>query len=342
MRPFEYVSPTSEQQALGLLGPSWDDAEILAGGTDLIALMKDEVVRPKRLVNIKRMSYLRGVSPDDRGGLQIGALTTIAELSENPQIREMFPAVAQAAGEAASPQIRNLATVGGNLCQRPRCWYFRNGMGLLPRNSDGRSLVLEGDNRCHAILGNDGPAYFVSPSTLAPALIALGARLYISDGSGKIRDVALEKFYRIPKEDGEREHDLRPKELVSRIYVPRAPELSMGAANGSWKAANYEVRQKETFDWPLATCSVALLLDGRTVRAARIVLGHVAPVPWVSSDAARAITGKELTPENAMAAANAALSSAKSLGKNKYKITVAKAAVKRALLAAGGAHDANA
>jgi xanthine dehydrogenase YagS FAD-binding subunit len=201
-------------------------------------------------------------------------------------------------------------------------------MGLLPKSKEGKSLVLEGDNRYHAILGNDGPAYFVSPSTIVPALIAHGAKVRIL-GGGKLREVELEKFFVIPKNENEREHDLRPNELIVEVLVASAIGVH---------AANYEVRQKETFDWPLATCSVVLQMDGARVKSAKIVLGHVAPVPWVSAEGAAAIIGKEVTPENAMAAANAALAGAKSLGKNKYKITVAKAAVKRALLAAQGGH----
>src|SRR5207248_8203595 len=147
-------------------------------GTDLLALMKDDIVHPKRLVNIKEIRELQGVNSSSVG-LRIGALTTLADLADNVNIVKDYPALADALNEAASPQIRNMATLGGNLCQRPRCWYFRNGFGLLPKDESGKSLVLQGDNRYHAILGNDGPAYFVSPSSIAPALIALGARLRI-------------------------------------------------------------------------------------------------------------------------------------------------------------------
>jgi xanthine dehydrogenase YagS FAD-binding subunit len=314
-----------------LLGKNWGDAEILAGGTDIIALMKDEVVNPKRLVNIKGIADLNGIKAD-ANGMRIGALITLAELSDSTDFGHAYPAIAEAARDAASPQIRNVATLGGNLCQRPRCWYFRNGMGLLPTDKKtGKSLVLEGDHRYHAVLGNEGPAYFVSPSTIVPALIAHNAKVRILS-AGKLREVALEKFFIIPKTENEREHDLRPNELIVEVFVPAAAGL---------RAANYEIRQKETFDWPLATCSVALQMDGSHVKSAKIVLGHVAPIPWVSNEAAQAIIGKELNEANAAAAANAALATAKSLGKNKYKITVAKAAVKRALLGAGKTQSAH-
>jgi len=174
MRAFDYASPTKKEQVASLLGPSWGEVEVLAGGTDLLSLMKDEVTSPRRLVNIKGIQELHGVHLG-KDQLLIGALTTLAEVATDVQLGREYPVLAEAAGDAASPQIRNLATMGGNLCQRPRCWYFRSGHGLMAQGSDGKSLVLEGDNRYHAILGNDGPAYFVSPSTVAPVLIAYGA-----------------------------------------------------------------------------------------------------------------------------------------------------------------------
>jgi xanthine dehydrogenase YagS FAD-binding subunit len=324
VRQFEYASAATRQQVPELLGAQ-GDAAILAGGTDLLALMKDDVVTPKRLVNIKEVRELRGITAGAQG-LRLGALATLDEIATNATVRKSHPMLAEACAEAASPQIRNMATIGGNVCQRPRCWYFRNGMGLLAMR-DGKSMVLAGDNRYHAILGNDGPAYFVSPSTVVPVLIAYGAKLRIQGPSGA-REVAAEKFYLVPKNENEREHDLRANELVTEIIVPPAPA---GA-----KSANYEVRQKEAFDWPLATASVLLQMSGNTVQSARVVLGNVAPVPWPSPEAEQALAGKQVTPETAMAAANAALAKAKSLGKNKYKITVAKAAVKRAILQAAG------
>lgn len=324
MQAFEYVSPNNKEQVAVLLG---ENASILAGGTDLLALMKDYVVTPRRLVNIKEIEQLRGISYEPRNGLRIGALTTIAELAEARKELAVYPALLEAADEAASPQIRNLATIGGNMCQRPRCWYFRNGMGLFPKAPNGKSMVVEGDNRYAAILGNDGPAYFVSPSTIAPVLIAYGAkvRLYSSNNPGSgVRELPLEKFFVIPKSESELEHDLKPGEMVMELMVPTSPP--------NLKVANYEVRQKAAFDWPLATATVALEMDGNTVRSARMVLGQVAPIPWVSPEAAQALTSKSVTAANAMAAAHAALAQAKPLSKNKYKITLAKVAVQRAIL----------
>jgi xanthine dehydrogenase YagS FAD-binding subunit len=324
MNAFEYASPTTKEQAAKLLGNSWADAEILAGGTDLLSLMKDHIVEPKRLVNIKSIKELGGISWTAKSGLRIGALVTIQELLDNPQIRKEYAALIHAAEGITSPQIRNMGTVGGDLCQRPRCWYYRAGFGLLGTQETGEPLVPNGDNRYHAILGNSGAALFVNPSSLAPALIAMNAKVKIFGAKGQ-REVALEKFFVTPTANSQREYDLQPNELVTEIMVP-----PMARA----KSATYEVRQKEALDWPMATASVVLTMTGNTVKAARIVLGHVAPTPWRSTEAEAALVGKTVSEAVAEAAGKAAVANAKALSKNGYKIQLAKVSVKRAILAA--------
>ena len=325
MRSFEYTSPKQKQQAVGLLGQQWRDAEVLAGGSDLLGLMKDDIVYPKRLVNVKDLDELRGISYSQQRGLRIGALMTLVEISEDAQVKRHYPMLAHASGDAASPQIRNVATIGGNMCQRPRCWWFRNGFGLLALGPDGKSLVLQGDNRHHAILGNQGPAYFVSPSTVAPALIAYNARIRLFGPNGS-REIPLEKFFVIPTQEGQREHDLRPNEIVTEIVVPPPAAAA--------KAAHYEIRQKEAFDWPYATASVVLEMNSDNVRSARVVMSHVAPVPWVSNEAAQSLTGKSISEQTADEAGAAAVSNARSLGRNKQNIKLARVAVRRAILLA--------
>lgn len=323
MRAFDYVSPNTRSQAISLLGESWGNTEILAGGTDLLALMKDDVVTPRRLVNIKDIADIRGVSSTPEG-LRVGALTTLEELAEN--VKNEYPALSEALLEAASPQIRNMATFGGNLCQRPRCWYFRNGLGLLPKDESGKELVAVGENRYHAILGNQGAAKFVSPSTVVPILIAYRAKIRLEGPKGK-RELPLEKFFVIPRNENEREHDLRPNEIVTEVLIPPAAGV---------KAAHYEIRQKEAFDWPLAVAAAALKMQGSNVQSARIILGHVAPVPWPSAEAEQVLVGKPVSEEAAQRAAEAALSKASPLSRNAYKVRLAKVAVKRAILKASG------
>lgn len=326
MRAFDYVSAQNTKQAASLLSVTWGQTEILAGGTDLLALMKEQIVTPHRLVNIKEIKELRGVTSNAQG-LRIGPLMTLSELAEDEGIQKSHPALAEAIQEAASPQIRNIATLGGNLCQRPRCWYFRSGLGLLPKDEAGKELVTDGDNRYHAILGNDGPAKFVSPSTIVPILIAYGTKIRLEGPKGK-REVPLEKFYIIPKTEGAREHDLQPNEIITDILIP--------AAEG-WRAAHYEIRQKAVFDWPLAVAAVALKTDGSKVQQARVVLGQVAPTPWLTEAAEDALKGQAVNDETGQKAAAAALKEAKPLRQNAYKVRLAQVAVRRAIAKAGGA-----
>jgi xanthine dehydrogenase YagS FAD-binding subunit len=327
MRAFEYASPKSKEQVVALLGRSWTEAEVLAGGTDLLSLMKDDVAAPKRLVNIKGVEELRGLRFDPGTGLRLGALVTLEEVAEHAAVRQHYPGLHTAVREIGGPQIRNLATVGGNLCQRPRCWYYRSGFGLLAQQG-GRSMVVEGDNRYHAILGNQGPAYFVNPSSLAPALIALGATIKAFGPKGA-REIPAEKFFRIPAKGDEREYDLKPGEIVTEVRVPPP----------SGRSATYEVREREALDWPLAAASVVLKTSGNAIESARVVLGHVAPVPWPSPEAEAALKGKQPGEAAAEAAGEAAVKNARALSGNAYKIQLARVAVKRAVLEAarGGA-----
>jgi xanthine dehydrogenase YagS FAD-binding subunit len=327
MRAFEYASPSTKEQAVGLLGATWGQVEVLAGGTDLLSLMKDDVVHPRRLVNIKQIKEMNGVAPGPKG-LRIGALTTLGELADNVNVIKDYPALAEAINDAASPQIRNMATLGGNLCQRPRCWYFRGGFGLLPKSESGKDLVTDGENRYHAILGNDGPAKFVSPSSIAPVLIAYGAVLRLIGPQGR-REQSLEHFYVIPKSENEREHDLKPNEILAEVILPPTRNL---------KVAHYEIRQKAAFDWPLAVAAVALNMNGSELFGSRLVLGYVAPIPWRAGDGEaalnRAAREHGITEEAAKAAAEGALQTATPLSHNAYKVQLAKVAVKRVIMKA--------
>jgi xanthine dehydrogenase YagS FAD-binding subunit len=324
MQAFEYARPRNLSAALALTGSQWGETEILAGGTDLLGLMKNYVATPKRLVDIKGLG-LNDAGPDARGGFTIRATAILDQLAQDKTIRKEYRALAQALSEVASPQIRNMATLGGNLCQRPRCWYYRNGFGLLARDKNGKSLVPGGENKYHAILGNSGPAYFVSPSTLAPALIALGAKIKLASAQG-VRELALSDFYVSPQNETEREHALHPNEILTEVTIP---ETAKGL-----RSAAYEVRQKEAFDWPLATAAVALKMQGNRVESARIVLGHVAPIPWQAKEASEWLVGKTLNEDTAAKAGEAAVRGAKPLSQNGYKVQLARVAVKRALLEA--------
>lgn len=323
MKAFEYAAPTTPELALKALDGT--DSAALSGGTDLISRMKDYVTSPKRVVYLKGVKALAGITGDAKGdGLTIGAGTSLAALLADKGIKESYPALWQAASEVGTPQIKNMATVGGNLLQRPRCWYYRNGNGLLAMK-DGKSLVREGDNRYHAIFMTEGNALFVSPSSLAVPLVALGAKATILGPKGE-RTIPIQDLYAVPKKEGDRELTIAPDELLTKVILP--------AAKG--KNATYEARQKQAHDWPLVLASVNLSLDGDKVTDAAIVLYGVAPIPYRSEAAEAAIKGKAINMETATAAANAAVASAKPLSNNAYKVPLTKTVVKRALLAAVG------
>jgi len=321
MQPFEYASPKTLKEALPLLGASWADSAVLAGGTDLLSLMKDGVMSPKRVVNIKDIAELKGIAKAG-AGVRIGAAVTLDELLSNALLRA-YPALTEAARGVSGAQMRNMGTVGGDLCQRPRCWYFRAGFGLIAKH-EGKDLAVDGDNRYHAIFG-DGPAHFVSASSFGPALVALGAKIKVASASGT-REVDAAKFFVAPATSDVREIAIQPNEIVTEIVIPAAVT----------KNATYEVRQKDALDWPLASASVALTMKGAAVGSAVIVLGHVAPAPYVADSAAAALNGKPVTAESAEAAGKAAVAGAKPLSMNAYKVQLASVAVKRALLAAAG------
>ncbi len=324
MKAFEYAAPRSEEEALELLAPEPGTSEVLAGGTDLLGLMKKMIVTPSRVVSLSRVASLKRIDADSQG-MRIGAMVTLDDLLAHPATAK-YPALEQALRGFGSLQMQSQGTLGGELCQRPRCWYFRGGHGLLAER--GRA-VAEGDNRFHAIFDNAGPAKFVSPSRVAPALVALGATLrVIGPEPGDETQMPLELLYRTPKDERQREHDLLPNQVVAQIVLP--------AADGRRSAA-YEVHHGAGGqDDPIVSAAASLTMHGNIVADARIVLGQVAPTPWTSHEAIRAIVGAPVDQRTAEAAGEAAVSVAAPLSHNQFKVQLAKVAVKRALLKAAG------
>lgn len=323
MRNFEYLAPTQVKTAAQALSEHEGVAAVLAGGTDLLSLMKQRVANPQRVVSLRGIRELHGISKQE-GGIRIGAMATVRELLDS-KLAAPYEALIQAANGITSPQIRAMGTIVGDLLQRPRCWYYRNGHGLLAMH-EGKPMVPNGENRYHAILGNKGPAYFVSASSFAPVLIAVGAEVTVADGEGE-RRMPLENLFRIPGSEGERENTLKPNEIVTEILVPNI---------SGWKTATYEIRQRRLLDWPLATASVACKMRGNSISDARVVMGHVAPIPWRSSEAETALTGNGFNDDDAEKAGKAAVAAATPLSQNKAKVQLAAVAVKRAVQLAGG------
>jgi xanthine dehydrogenase YagS FAD-binding subunit len=325
MRAFEYATASGLDEALSLLQA---DGQIrpLAGGTDLLPLIKADVARPRRLVDLKRVPELAAGIQTTPTGLTIGALTTLSALESDARLRQGYAALVEAIGQAATPQLRNMATLGGNLLQRPRCWYFRSRDFKCLKKGGETCFAREGENAFHAIFGNQRCA-IVHPSTAAVALMALGATLEIQ-GGGAPRQIPIEGFFVTPEQDVLREHSLRQDELITAIRVP-APSPGL-------RSAYIKQGEKESFDWPIAEVAVALELDGRRCSRASIVLGAAAPVPLRAKEAEARLTGQVVDAASAGAAAEAALAGATPLAQNGYKVEVMKAVVKRTILAAAG------
>ncbi|GMW01137.1 MAG: hypothetical protein AMXMBFR84_22740 [Candidatus Hydrogenedentota bacterium] len=315
MNAFEYAAPSTTAEATDLLKNTNGLAVVMAGGTDLVTSLKQRIVSPVRVVSLRNVEELKGIDTAPEM-VTVGAMTTLSEFVANATVQKHFPALVKAAQGVASPQLMSVGTVGGDLCQRPRCWYYRNGLGLV----SGSALVESGDNRYHAIFGNEGAAKFVHPSSLAPALTALGA-VAVVNGT---RDVPLAEFFKVPSSDDDSETVLQPGEILTHVRIP-----FNGVRNGI-----YEVRHRQILDWPYAAAAVAFGESGGRATGVSVVLGHVAPVPWVSIAAAKALEGQAITEETAAACGEAAAEGAKPMSKNGYKVQLVKVSVKRAILAA--------
>ncbi|GAB4156410.1 MAG: hypothetical protein Tsb009_33370 [Planctomycetaceae bacterium] len=325
MNAFEYASPQTEAEAVELLNEHPGETAILAGGTDLVSLMKRDVLAPRRVVDIKNVPTWNGVTAAD-GGVLIGALTTLEDVLESPLLAD-HKTLHHVIDGIRAIQVQSNGTIGGDLCLLPHCWYFRSGYGLLALEN-GKSLVELGDNRHHAIFGNSGPAKFVSASRFAPGLIALGAKVrLIGPKQDQQQMIPLESFFRTPKTEKQGVTVLKPGQMISHIWVPNVNQQ----AN-----ATYEVLQMEGLDWPIASAAASLTIVAGLVHEATIVLGHVAPTPWIAQAAANSLIGKPVNPQTAEQAGELAVADATPLSQNEYKVHIAKTAVTRVLLRATG------
>lgn len=323
MKAFAYVNPTNEKDAVAALSPQFEQAMPIGGGQDLLARMKDYVTQPDRLVNVK--GALESSVIPSHGGLRIGAALKMIDLAEHPEVARMYPAITAAAIEIGTPQIRNQATVGGNLNQRPRCWYFRNEEFFCLKKGGTTCFSITGENQFHAVLGG-GPSFIVHPSSLAVPSLAYGATFRLLGPKGE-RLVPASEYFTLPTKNVRVENVLAPDEILTHVILPPPGEV---------KSGHYEVRYKASHDWPIAFATVLLSVIGSKVQSARVVMGAVAPIPWRSRPAEDALVGKTITEATAAAAAEAALKDAHPLRQNAYKIDVAKVAVKRAILRAAG------
>jgi xanthine dehydrogenase YagS FAD-binding subunit len=328
LKAFAYVNPANEREAVAALKTE-GTAMLIGGGQDLLARMKDYIDSPDRLVNVKGLDAAVTATAD--GGLRIGSAMKIVDLSENAQVTRLYPAIVHAAAEVGTPQIRHQGTVGGNVNQRPRCWYYRNEEFVCFKKGGSRCFAVGGENQYHAIFGNGGPSHIVHPSSLAVPFVAYGARFRVAGPNGE-REIAAADYFTLPTmRNVLRENVLEDEEILTHVILPPP---------GAVKSGHYEVRYKQSHDWPLAFTTVVLTMTGNTIGSARVVLGAVAPVPWRSKPAEDALAGKPLNEQTAAAAGEAAVTEARPMSGNAYKVQIAKTAVKRAIMNAAGIRTA--
>jgi xanthine dehydrogenase YagS FAD-binding subunit len=330
MKAFTNANPRDLAHALTLVKQAHQDGKVVAlagGGSDLLGMMKERLVTPDVLVNLKSAKGLDQITPERGGGIAIGGLMTLDAVSRHASIRSRYPVLAEAAESVATPQIRNVATLAGNVCQRPWCWYYRNGFACL-KNGGNTCFSISGDNTYHAIFGG-GPSYIVHPSDTAPALVALGATFRIAGPSGE-RTVAAADFFTLPKDGAARENVLREDEVLAAIVLP-APRK--GA-----HSAYHKVMDREAWTHAIVSAAIVMEMKDDVCVSARIALGGVAPIPWRLTEVETMIAGQAISPALAAKAGEAAVAGARPLAKNGYKVPMVKAMVSRAIAERGRQH----
>ena len=330
MQSFEWIDARSVQHAAALLGACSAEHPVLAkaGGMDLIDLMKEGIVTPARVVNLKTIDALAEVRFDEREGLNLGALTTLADIAASPLVRGRYRALAEAAAHAATPQVRNAATIGGNLLQRPRSWYFRNRHFHAGDGDGAAGQQYERDDRYGPIFdnGGTGETTLVHASTPATALIAYGASVHVSNAQGRTRSVLLQDFLVPPDMNRDRDAQLERDEVLTHVTVPAVPLHT--------RVAYHKQTERDSYDWPICDVAVVLGMNGDLVASATIVLGWVAPLPRRAAQSEALLVGREISEHVAAEAARAALVGATPSARNRYKVPVLEAVLRRTILAA--------
>jgi xanthine dehydrogenase YagS FAD-binding subunit len=316
---FCYIRARSLDEAIAYL--SQKGASAHAGGTDLLGCLRERIFDVATVVSIAGLKELKGIEATPEGGLQIGSLTTIAEVAGHPVIRSTYPALSMAASEVASPQLRHQGTIGGNLCQKPRCWYYRGEFHCLRKGGD-QCYAVGGENLYHCIFGGEN-CFIVHPSDTAPALAALQASVVIAGPNGR-RTVPVENFHVPPSEDYTRETILEDAEIVTKIVLPPAVK--------GLRSSYRKVRARRAWDFALAGVALAAVFTGDQVADCRMVLSGAAPVPWRCNEAENAITGVRLDRDQAASAAEMAMKTAEPMEQNEYKIPLFRGLIEQQLV----------
>jgi xanthine dehydrogenase YagS FAD-binding subunit len=321
MKTFTNANPKSIQEAVKQLQQPGKTAAIVSGGSDLLGMVKERLVQPDVLVNLRSIPGLDKIA-EQGGEVRIGGQVSLAALNQDPLIRSRYTVLADAAGVVGTPQIRNAGTLAGNVCQRPWCWYFRNGFPCY-KNGGKTCFSVTGENEFHAIFGG-GPSFIVHPSDTAPALVALDAKFRIAGPSGE-RVIPSAEFFASPSKDPSRENVLAKDEILVAVHLPAAPK--------GLRSVYHKELDRESWTHAVVSVAIALEMDGSTCKKARVVLGGVAPIPWRLPKVEAMLAGKRVTPELAAQAGEAAIEGAQPLAKNKYKLPLTRAIVKRTIAA---------
>jgi len=321
MKNFKLAQPQTIAHVTSLTLEKSDKFYLLAGGTDLLGEIKNEIIEPEVIVDLKSIPGLSYIKKE-KDGVQIGAMTSLAELTENPLIKNDYPGLHEAANSVATPQLRNMGTVGGNLCQRPRCWYYRDPQIKCRKKGGTKCFAFKGRNKYHAILGG-GMCYIVHPSDLAPALIALGAEIFISSPK-KDKTIPLADFYTLPRVNVRKENILEQNEVLREIKIPLSKKGE--------KSTYHKLKERGSWDFAIVSAAVKGNISGGVFKDIRIVLGGVAPVPWRLEKAENIIKGEKATEKLVRQAAREALIEARPLEENKYKNELVETVLYRAVL----------
>lgn len=321
MKDFKIAQPQTLGQVTSLLAEKKDGYYLMAGGTDLLDEIKNEVIEPEAVVDLKTIPGLSHITKE-KDGVRIGAMTSVADLAEDPVITNDYPGLRQAALSLATPQLRNVGTVGGNLCQRPRCWYFRDPQVICRKKGGSRCFASKGRNKYHAVLGG-GICFIVHPSDLAPALISLDAQVTISSAKGE-KTIPLEDFFILPQVSVKKENILEPGEVVKEVKIPLAKKGE--------KSTYYKLKERGTWDFAIVSAAVKASVSSGVFKDVRIVLGGVAPIPWRLKQVENSVSGRKASEDLLRKATREALSEAKPLEENGYKLDLIETAVYRAAL----------
>jgi xanthine dehydrogenase YagS FAD-binding subunit len=323
MKTFSNANPRDTKQAVALAANARRDGKapvFAGGGSDLLGMVKERIVNPDVLIHLNAIKGLDQV--ESKGGsVHIGGQITLDALSRNALVASKHAVLAEAAGSVATPQIRNAGTLAGNVCQRPWCWYFRNGFPCYKAGGN-QCFSVTGENQFHAIFGG-GPSFIVHPSDTAPALVALDAKFRIIGPAGE-RVLAAADFFKLPKDNRAKENALNDDELLASVELP--------AAKAATRSLYHKVLDREAWTHAVVSAAIVLEMENETCRSARIVLGGVAPIPWRVPEAERLLTGQRITPELAARAAETAIAGANPLAKNKYKVPLTREIVERSVL----------